>query len=129
LRVLGDTQKFIDLALDKAITIAFEIYYLDVNGYRVVKEIGELVPDILTIAIFWLKGAKAARAGSVAVATEEIAAKEALEKLEKESIEELQEKAAKEAEEKLDDLADEILDGYSFRQQKVERANKSTIKT
>lgn len=106
--VYYDTQKFLDLILDKAITFVYQVYYLDFNGYKVAKEIGELIPDIVTIATSWLKASKAVKAGTLAVATEELATKEILEKINKESIKELEEKAFKEVEEKLDDLTDEI---------------------
>lgn len=103
--VYYETQNFLDLVLDKAITFAYEVYYLDFNGYKVAKEIGELIPDIIAFAISWLKAAKLAKAGSVAT-IEEIAAKEALERIEKESVEEVGEKAVKEAERKLNNLID-----------------------
>jgi hypothetical protein len=107
--VYYETGDFLDLILDKAITFVYQVYYLDFNGYEVAKEIGELIPDIVTFAISWIKAAKIAKAGSVAVAAEEIAAKEALEKLEKESIEEAGEKAVKEAEENLFELFSKII--------------------
>ncbi|WP_284653525.1 hypothetical protein [Flavobacterium terrisoli] len=104
-----DTRDFLDLLLDKTITLFYEIYYFDFNGYKLAKNIGELIPDILTFYVSWVKASKLAKAGSVATATEEIAAKEVMQRLEKESVEEVSEQAVKEAEEDLVELFSKII--------------------
>lgn len=109
--VYYDTQKFLDKLLDKAITILYEIYYWELDSYKIVKTVGELAPDILTIYISWLKGAKFAKAGTIAEAglSEEALTKQAYEKLEKESVEEVAKKANKEVEKHLDEILEGVI--------------------
>lgn len=85
-------KKFYKILLD------FGKWYLTYEGksYFLLKELGELVPDILTFLIPVLKGSKAAKIGTVVEkeAVEE-AVEETIEKTVKETAEELTEQEAK----------------------------------
>lgn len=80
------------------ILLNFGKWYLTYEGksYYLLKELGELVPDILSFLIPMLKGSKAAKIGTVAgkEAVEE-AVEETIEKTVKETVEELTEEEAK----------------------------------
>lgn len=80
------------------ILLDFGKWYLTYEGksYFLLKELGELVPDILTFLVPVLKGSKAARIGAVVEkeAVEE-AVEETIEKTVKETAEELTEQEAK----------------------------------
>lgn len=80
------------------ILLDFGKWYLTYEGksYYLLKELGELVPDILTILIPVLKGSKVAKIGTAA--GKEIAAEaveETIEKTVKETVEEITEEEAK----------------------------------
>jgi hypothetical protein len=110
-----NTQEFFKLCWEKfrGAVREYIVWRDDYKGksYQICKVTGELLPDILTIVIAWMKGAKVADAAAgLANATEKAitreAAQEAVQKLEREGVEEISNEAVQQAKKKLDDVAD-----------------------
>jgi len=89
-----------------SINYANWFYRFENNSYFKLKQIGELVPEVLSAIISWLKVAKANKVASLAADLTKQEIKEIKEKLLKESVEEVVEKSKKETKEKLDEIVE-----------------------